>query len=154
MSEGFALIMWIFKILTIVVSAVLYRIGGWKWKPARRYLAPTVYLSGVTAISSVTGTFTWWLWLAIIPYIAGFSMGYSNKTGKGWLKRLYCGLTISLAALPFAILYYSWLLFIQNIIMCTVVMWLWGTYNPFSSATDEEGNLGLIFFLIPVMMIK
>ena len=145
-------------IVTIVISALLYRCGGMSKKPTtkpkwipkwlrhswvRDWLCPMVFLILVLTNWQPTNLFCW---LMILPYY-GLSGG-ALSTYWDWLfgeDNYYahgfgCGLA-GFCLLPFV----PWWVLTLRLIICTVGMGLWSKYQDIDWI--EEGGRGVLFIL-------
>jgi len=154
MSENLLLGVWVVKIITVVLCAVLYRLGGQYEKAIRRFVMPILYISACCGIAVWKSNFSWWIVLTLPMLICSLCLGYGADNFSGKIrKRFIYGLAISFSFLPFAILFNSWILYIFHTLLCIIGSIVFGVLNPFKEAVAEEAVLGLIYLLLPIMMI-
>lgn len=146
---------WIVKFLIIGISAVLYRIGGWKNKIFRRLVMPLFYIGACNGIAAIKGD---WSYLLLIPLpflIGALSLGYgSENLWEKIKKRAIAGLAVAVSFLPYAFYSSSWNLYILHCILCVAVSILSGVWNNYSdNASAEEATIAVAYCLMPIMMI-
>jgi len=77
----------ILKLITLIVSAVLFWWGGYNWLPARRFIMPSVI-----TVTTVIITHWWWALLLMLPPMSLFlSLGYGPKSEFYYLFGDGCG---------------------------------------------------------------
>jgi len=157
MNEGQQLLMWLAKIMIVVGMAVLYRLGGWKNKVFRRFVAPVLYIAAICGIAHWKGIFSWIL-ITPLPFdIYAMTRGYGkhgDKLSKKLLLRLIPAVIVSLAYIGYAIYLQRWSVYALHCIVSISGSTLLGTFNQTAEgAASEEANIGLCYRLFPIMMI-
>ena len=132
------------QIIAIIASSICWHLGGQGYKWARSFVVPAVL-----AVSKAILLGNFWALLyfgALWAMIAGFSYGLSAPPHKFWvwvmgkgadgnepvveaLTRATCGLFWSLAALVFAFITGNWVAFGLYVIVCTILVTLFGLHN-------------------------
>ena len=154
MSENWLLFVWFCKMMVVVISGLLYRVGGQVNKAFRRFLMPIFYMSACVGISFWKGyEFNWIMLISLPLFIGTLHLGYSNNEGKGWIKRLKIAALLSLSFLPFAFVFGRWEVYIAHCILCFLGMGYFGITNPFDEAVTEESLIGTMAVFLPIMMI-
>jgi len=152
MSEGMLLVVWIAKFLTIGLTAVFYRLGGWFQKLLRRIGANLIYFGASVGIALWKGVFNPWMLISLPLAIATLYLGYSNRKGTGWIKRLMIALAMTVSFLNYPFIFHTWKLYPYHAIFCFIAA-SWGIFNPFKSAVEEEANIAVVYYFMPIMMI-
>ena len=80
-------------LITIVLTILLYSVGGMFWKPLRRYGIPLLY----TVISTMNGTYNLQVFLATLVLCGTLHLGYGSNSN--WFMKVIYALAISLPAL-------------------------------------------------------
>ena len=142
------------KIILIAVFSGLYGFGGMRGKWKRRYIAPFIYVIGVSVFSLWTSSFSWW-YLAVFPLlVASLSIGYGAiKTVDKIIRRSRFGMACSLASLPIFWVHEAWTLLILHILLCVLVSTIAGVWNQTSSARAEESLIGASIVFVPLFVI-
>lgn len=147
------LLVWVCKFIIVGVCAVLYRLGGWINKALRRFLMPVVYLGGCSLIALWKGNYSNWIWITLPILIGSLCMGYSNNQGQGYKKRFIVGILIALSFLNFPFLFGKWVLYGYHCCITVSSMVLFGLFNPFNNAVEEEAMIATMALIMPIMMI-
>lgn len=77
------------KFAVMAICSALFWLGGYSWKPARRFILPTI----LTA-TALLFTHSWWC-LLMLSSMATFSLGYGDNSifrkifGNGWGRGVY-----------------------------------------------------------------
>lgn len=153
MSE--ILLQWITWIKLVVISlfALFYGLGGMDGKWKRRFVAPAIYILALIVFSLVQKTFSFYYLICLPLMIGGLCLGYgAENTGMKIFKRILCGVAISLAFLPVAIINHSWVLYPLHCILSTSFPVLLGVLNPVQ-AREEESLIATSYVLLPIFMI-
>lgn len=144
--------------------SVLYTVGGRDTAPFfrpriwKRIIAPMLYSVGLVLMALANGTFSWIMLFSCGTYVLShYLLKYGGDTL--WRKisgRLWSGLIVGLASLPFALSAGSWKLFIAQIILAVLAHLALGIKNPFPEkykAQLEELSISfLTVVLVPFML--
>jgi len=142
------------KLFIALLFSLCYGLGGMWRKWLRRFVAPLgIYLPGLLWLSSINHSFHVLFLLSPLLFCASFHLGYSNRDGKGWIRRLIVGAALAVSALPIALITHNWLLFGIHSALCVGLMYALGVYNPMQNARDEETFIGFMSIVIPLFMI-
>ena len=146
------MIVLIYKIASIAVCGILWRIGGmagWS-KGYRRFGVPGAIMLNVLLMQN-------WLGLISIPLlIASFCIGYGETSKLSllfeskYLVRLLCGLAYSLAAVP--ILWGNWWFMGFHIALTSAGVMLAGNQKFKLDDHREEGFIGMAVSMVPIMV--
>lgn len=153
MSEARLFVGLVFAVLAWAVFVVCYRWGGWRWKPARRFVGGLVFPAALCGIALWCGTFRWAMLGGLLTYPAWLCLGYGGASAyeKARRRALY-GLASGLAAAPFLIPLGLWgILALQTALNVAVCLY-YGLRNPIS-ATGEEGTLGGALVVLVVFSV-
>jgi len=144
----------ILKLLLVAGFAGLYGFGGVSGKWKRRIIAPILFGIGIAGFTLWTESFNW-LCLLSVPLLSfALTIGYgASSTGEKIKKRAIAGSAAGFASLPIFIVTGAWTLFALNIVVCTAVSVVAGTWNQTSSARTEETLIGASYVLIPLLTI-
>jgi len=157
MTETQQLLIWIIKILSVVCSAVLYRLGGWKNKIYRRYAMPLFYFGACSIIALMKNNWSIFLIYAMLLDSAALHKGYgkhNDKLSKKIMLRAISGAFVAIAAIPYFIKYGSWSIFALHCITCLSFSIILGMFNQTAEgAASEEANIGIGYKLLPIMII-
>lgn len=140
MTEWQILFLGVAKLGLIVGYSCLYAIGGRAWKAIRRFVAPAVLFGGIYGLSFNYTNISLIVVLVVSYWLLAFSLclGYGgNTSGEKFLRRLKCGLAMTLAGLPLVILTGSWLLLGLQVTVGTLCMLILGIFNPVEAAEEE-----------------
>ena len=142
------------KLLILGIFAMLYGFGGVSGKWKRRFIAPIVYIAGISGVSLWTGSFSFW-YLACVPlYFGSLSLGYgASTTAEKIKKRAIAGAAAGCSAIPIFIVNGAYTLLPLHILICMAVSIVAGTWNQTSSARAEETLIGAAYGLIPLFII-
>lgn len=149
------MLVWVFKIIIIGATTILYRLGGAKGysKIYRRLGCPVFYFGGIVFISLLVGKGFNPLVLLSIPLCYGaLSLGYTNLGGWGFVKRFIAGSAIGCSSLPVSFAYNGWQIYWVHLPLCIFSMCYFGLINPFKRE-EEEAIMAMISFLLPIMMV-
>ena len=143
--------------LGLVVSSLLYSLGGRRYKFLRRFIASFILTTTVISLCLIRGCFSFWH-LLIYPILAlGFSLGYgADSVSLKIFKRLYCALAVLMAGLVMAFTLNGWGVFIPHAGIAMWSVWM-GVKNPIPAASEEFFicmmlNLGLVMYpFLPVL---
>jgi hypothetical protein len=142
------------KIAWISVFSFLYGLGGISNKWLRRFVACFWIGLGIYVFSIWQNN---WHWLKIITPILlciTLHLGYgAEKTIQKIKKRAIVGVCLGMCDLPLAFLSGLWMLFFINLALCITVSILFGVFNPFKNARDEETNIATFSKVLTMFMI-
>jgi len=142
------------KLLILGIFAMLYGFGGVSGKWKRRFIAPIVYIAGISGVSLWTGSFSFWYLLCAPLYFMALSIGYgASTTAEKIKKRAIAGAAAGCAAIPIFIVNGAYTLLPLHILICMAVSIVAGTWNQTSSARAEETLIGAAYGLIPLFII-
>ena len=164
MSEGMLLLVWISKILSVVICAILYRLGGWdkvgKW--ARRFVMPIVYFGACTGIAFWRGVWNPFMYISLPLMIASLCLGYNTNGQTNFKKRSLVGLAFGCSFLPFPFIFGNnlsmWIMFGFHILLAYLSMIIFGFFETFKKkdtdgASEAEAMIAMLGFILPIMMI-
>lgn len=143
------------RVFVLMLSSVLYALGGRMKKALFRRILGTLALTGGTiGISFITGSFTWWFFLSLPAYFTALSLGYGGDTfSEKFFKRLMCGFVLGASSLTFAAFTGMWLLSTLQIILAVGAhLWL-GLFNCSGDAVREEQEISLLGTLLVPFMV-
>jgi hypothetical protein len=142
------------KLIILCVFATLYGFGGVSGKWKRRFVAPVLYVIGVSGVSIWTSTFNVWYLLCAPLFFGGLSLGYgATTTGEKIKKRAIAGSACACATLPIFIVNQVYDLLCLHILVCVLTSVIAGVWNRTSSARAEETLIGATYGLIPLFII-
>ena len=81
-------------IILLPLSSLLWMLGGWKWKPLRRYILPLVFF---TAIILNQFSIQKAVWVSLIS-ILSFSLPYGENSN--WGERIITAISFGCISLP------------------------------------------------------
>lgn len=134
-----------FGILLPLVASVFYWLGGRPdgriWK---RYVTPLFLAGALIAFSFIKDSFSWWYLLAVPAYLIPYP-GYGGRESLGGkiYGRSIWALCHSARALVFVLISGAWVLWSVSTAFAVVSSVVFGAFNPFDTAPEEEG---LIYF--------
>lgn len=142
------------KIIWLAFFCLLYGSGGISGKWKRRFVGASWMMLGVFVYSKINFNWSYW-YLLYLPLLIG-SLTLPYGADSFWVKvrkRFLYGLALGIAAAPLAILNTAWVLWGYHIFLCVSASIVFGVFNPFKNARDEETNIarfsqGLILFMI------
>ncbi len=155
MSEYTLQIIAFLKLIWMAVFALLYGLGGINNKWLRRFIGPCWMMLGIFVFSQWQGTWNLW-YLVFLPIaIFGLHLGYggTNETIIKIRKRAVYGFILSLSAIPIVACSHLWNIFAFHVGLAVLSSTLFGTFNPFRSARDEETIIATSCFLLTLYMI-
>lgn len=142
------------KILILGAFAMLYGFGGVSGKWKRRFIAPIVYVAGISGVSLWTGTWSVWYLLCAPLFFGALSLGYgATTTSEKIKKRAIAGAAGACATLPIFAVNSAWTLLPLHIAVCMAVSIVAGVWNQTSSARAEETLIGATYALIPLFVV-
>ena len=144
------------KLLICCVYGFLYGLGGCEGSGGkfwRRNVAPLFLMVSLFVLNSLRWS-NWGVILWVILLGASSHLGYGGTDlwEKVW-KRLVWGMWVGVSALLLiskASDWYVWGVHMGLVLSGSV---LFGVWNPFRSARDEETVLGFVSVLLPIFMI-
>ncbi len=157
MDEKTQLFLWFAKIIVVVISALLYRLGGWKNKAYRRFAMPIFYCLCCSVIAILKHSFSYFFIVAMVLEVAALCKGYGKHGDKLINKiklRAIAGVLVAIAALPYFIPSKAYSIFALHFIFCVSASILLGSFNQTAEgAASEEANIGIAYKLLPIMVI-
>ena len=135
-----------------ILSAVLYRLGGWGHgfnTKVRDLGVPSCMM----AYMAISGHYTHWLWLCFI-LMFGAQTTYFKKDGTDayWYNWLFVGLAFSISLLPFSTATGHWLGLLYRTLAVTAFTVLWSQLN--GKAWIEESGRGFIQIItLPLLFV-
>jgi len=150
LSEKKVFVRTIFKLLLVVICAVLYSMGGMagmggKW--LRRFLAPGIY-----AVGFFYFTRDWRVFVQMPIIMASMCLGYGSASF--WVKivkRLIFGLSAGISTSLLNYIKRNYLLVGIQVVLLAGLYVAVGVWNPFKYARTEELFLGVMIYLIPML---
>ena len=144
----------VYKILIAGMCASLYGFGGMVGTAIRRYLMPVMLAVNICILTYILGSFSVWYLLYPILLGASLHLPYGAKTlgKKIWLRTIF-GLAVAFSAIIIPIISGKWVLFLLHVPFVVLSNIIFGVFNPFSSARDEESALGFFDTIIPIFMM-
>jgi hypothetical protein len=126
------------KLVLVLVFAVLYGVGGRRWKWVRRFGGGGLLALGVLGFAWLHGTFQWWMLAGLLTLPAALTLGYGGETPVQKIqRRLLYGLAVGCAGLPFVpSLALVWLWGFQVVAAVSASVYL-GLMNPVEAAEEE-----------------
>jgi len=142
------------KLIILCVFATLYGFGGVSGKWKRRFVAPILYVIGVSGVSLWTNSFNAWYLLCAPLFFGSLSLGYgATTTSEKIKKRAIAGSACACATLPIFLINQVYDLLAVHIIVCVLISVVAGVWNRTSSARAEETLIGATYGLIPLFII-
>lgn len=142
------------KLIVASCCAFLYGIGGMTDKAIRRYLVPILLAIFIWIFSSIETTRNYLYFIYPLLLCGAFHLGYGgNDTLTKIKKRFIYGLACGISAITIPIFINLWLLYWVHLALCILLTIIFGVWNPFKSARDEETCLGFFYVVIPLFMI-
>jgi len=140
----------------LVLSSLLYSLGGRSGKWKRRFVGSFILAGTLVTLCLLRGLFSWWLLLTWPLLVAGYSIGYgADLLGVKVLKRLVYAITVISAGVVCAYLFSAWWVLIPH-----VGVGLWSVYlgvrNPVEAAAEEffiSMLLGLGLMMYPFVSV-
>ena len=141
------------KIIWVSVFAFLYSWGGYFKKWLRRILGAIFMVAGITLVSKLQGTFSWF-YLAYLPCLyAALSVGYGGDTfPEKFGRRFNYGMALGASAVVFPLVNGCWGLFLAHVGLCVIGSVVLGVFNIARNARDEETLFGVMAGLLPMFM--
>ena len=154
MSEYTLQLIAFLKLIWMAVFALWYGLGGINNKWVRRFIAPCWMMLGIFGFSQWQGTWNLWYLLFLPIAIGGLHNGYgASKLIDKIRRRAVYGLILSFSAIPIVALSHLWTLFGVHVGLAVLSSTLFGTFNPFRSARDEETVIATGCFLLTLFLI-
>ena len=139
------------RMLSVMVFMLCYAIGGRAHKWIRRFLGPLLFVGVLAVVTYFVQSQYWRLApLAGLPIV--LSLGYSDKDGFGWLRRLLYGTLMGGIGLAMGILTGNWILGIYQFFMAFLASIILGILNPIEAVNEEALIAGMSVFMIPFMI--
>lgn len=139
MSEYFILYTAVGSLLGLVLSALLYALGGREGKWKRRFIASLILLITNNVAALLMGKWFWELLFTYPLLIGGFSLGYgADTTSQKVLRRTLYAVANVLAGFLYVYKYggIAWGVFIPHIGIALWSIWL-GVKNPIHASAEE-----------------
>jgi len=156
MSEVTLQILALAKLLSVVIFAGLYALGGMKGvsKGARRFGGAVWIGLAISIISSWQKTFSAVYLLYPLLLLGALHLGYgAEEVPKKLRRRALYGLALGVASLPIALKTGNWIMFAFNLVLCVGASVILGVFNPLRSARDEETLIGALSVVLPMFMV-
>lgn len=142
------------KILWLAIFSYLYGLGGIQFKAIRRFVGPAWIALGVFVFQHWQGHVNPLTFAFPVLLCAALHKGYGGddlKTKIG--KRALVGLFLALSALPLAIVSKLWILYVFHVVLVISASVVFGVWNPFKNARDEESNVAVAAVWLPMFLI-
>lgn len=135
----------------LVLTALLYTLGGRNGKWNRRFIASLILSSTVITLCVLRQSFSWWLLLIYPLLVVGYSLGYgADALGAKIIRRLVYALGVLMSGVLCAWVLGGWWVLIPH---AGVGLWsiYMGVKNPIDSPAEEFVicmllGLGLIMY--------
>jgi len=154
MTEATLQLLAVYKILIASMCALLYGFGGMGGTAIRRYLMPVMLAVNICILTYILGSFSVWYLLYPVLLCAALHLPYGANTFKKKVcLRTIFGLAVAFSAIIIPIVSGRWGLFLFHVPFVVLSNIIFGVFNPFSSARDEESALGFFDTIIPIFMV-
>lgn len=142
------------KLLWVACFCYLYGLGGIRYKALRRYVGAGWIAMAIFIFQYWQGNQNLWAYTYPVLLCAALHKGYGGDTlaKKVWKRALY-GLLIGLSSLPLAIISGLWVLYATSVGFVVVGSVVFGAFNPFKNARDEESNVASVAVTLPMFMV-
>ncbi len=152
-DEWFLVWMTPLRLAVVLVFALLYVIGGRKWKWLRRFVGGLFLGASVIGLSLMLGSFSWWLLGVPAMYVIALCMGYGGDTiPEKFMRRLIYGIALGGVGLYVGIVSGVWLLGLFQILLAVFAsVWL-GLLNPVNAVNEESLIATLSVVCVPFMV--
>lgn len=142
------------KIIWVAIFSYLYGEGGISNKWIRRFVGGAWIGLGILGFSIWQGNFNYLKLMTSGLLTGALTLGYgADETIIKIEKRALYGMALAVAGLPLAICSSLWMLFAFNVIMCLMVSVLFGVWNPFKNARDEETAIASFSLILTMYLI-
>lgn len=142
------------KLIWIAIFSYLYGLGGIRYKVLRRFIGAGWMILGVIGFQHWQGNINYWALLWPVLLCAGLHKGYGGQElAVKMCKRALYGLLLGLAATPLALVSGMWALYGYSIVSTVIASVVFGAFNPFKNARDEESNVAVAAVIFPMFMV-
>ena len=121
----------------LALACMFYMMGGRNNKALRRFLSPGIITLTMVVQALILGVFHWALLAIYVFKMLEYMQGYSNNSGKGWIKRLGVAATSILAGVFMCyIMGGGWSLLFLHVPM-SISTAFFAFKNPVAAAAEE-----------------
>jgi len=152
-NEWFLVWMVPLRILIVLVFALLYAIGGRKWKWIRRFVGGLFLGGALIGLSLMLGAFNWWLLGVPAMYVIVLCLGYGGDTpSEKFIRRLIYGAAFGGVGLYVGIVSGVWLVGLFQFVLAVFASVFFGLANPVQAVNEEALIATLSVVCVPFMI--
>lgn len=133
------------KVLSVALFGACYWIGGRTNKWIRRILGSLLFGGCIVGFSFWQSCYSHWLLAYPVCLFIALSQGYGGDSfWEKVMRRGKYGIILGLSSLPIAISTGSWQLFGSQAVLALAASLVFGVFNPFHNAVDEENLIAIL----------